>query len=490
MKKIDAALVYPHQLFASHPALARDRPVFLIEDQRFFSAFQFHKQKLVLHRASMRAYARRLARRYDLTYVPHEESDRELLSTRLGRAGVTTLHTASLCDRALEEDVGRIAQGLNATWQEYPSPMFITQDDRMGRWAQDRQHFHMASFYQAQRRDLDVLMENGKPLGGKWSFDTENRKRLPKNLVVPPHAPIRRDVRVKEAVDYVNRHFAKHPGRAEDFRYPVTHAEAESWFTHFLETRLRYFGPYEDAISQEHAFLFHSVLTPMLNVGLLTPQQVLDRTLEFSRHNQVPLASLEGFLRQVIGWREFMYCVYSSVGETQRGGNFWGCQRDLPDSFYSADVGIPPVDTVIRRVMDLAYCHHIERLMVLGNFMLLLEIRPEQVYQWFMELFVDAYDWVMVPNVFGMSQYADGGLITTKPYISSSNYIRRMSDFSRGPWCAIWDGLFWRFVSRHREVFANNARMRMMAVQWDRMEAERQSQHLQTAEAFLRRLFD
>ena len=192
----------------------------------------------------------------------------------------------------------------------------------------------------------------------------------------------------------------------------------------------------------------------MLNIGLLTPQQVLDRTFEFSRTHTVPLASLEGFIRQVIGWREFMYCIYHAVGETQRRGNFWDCQRDLPASFYSADTGIPPVDRVIRRVMDLAYCHHIERLMVLGNFMLLCEVRPEQVYQWFMELFIDAYDWVMVPNVYGMSQYADGGLITTKPYISSSNYIRKMSDFSRGPWCAIWDGLFWRFVSRHKEVFA------------------------------------
>jgi deoxyribodipyrimidine photolyase-related protein len=198
---------------------------------------------------------------------------------------------------------------------------------------------------------------------------------------------------------------------------------------------------------------------------------------------------LEGFVRQVIGWREFMYGVYDALGETQRQGNFWDCQRDIPDSFYAASTGIAPVDTVIRRVMDHSYCHHIERLMVLGNFMLLCEIRPDQVYQWFMELFIDAYDWVMVPNVYGMSQYADGGLITTKPYISSSNYIRKMSDFPKGPWCDIWDGLFWRFVHKHKPVFAGNPRMRMMAVQWDRMDAERRKQHLQSAKAFLRRLF-
>ena len=249
MKKNEATLIYPHQLFATHPALAGGRPVFLIEDQRLFSAFQFHKQKLVLHRASMQVYARRLARTHDLTYVPHDESGQEQLISRLRKAGVTTLHTASLCDAALAEKVGRIAQGLKATWQEHPTPMLVTPIARMNRWAQDRKHFHMAGFYQAQRRDLDVLMENGKPVGGKWSFDTENRKRLPKDLAIPALAPIRRNALVKEAVDYVNRHFAKNPGRAEDFRYPVTHAQAESWLACFLETRLLNFGPYEDAMA-------------------------------------------------------------------------------------------------------------------------------------------------------------------------------------------------------------------------------------------------
>ena len=167
-------------------------------------------------------------------------------------------------------------------------------------------------------------------------------------------------------------------------------------------------------------------------------------------------------------------------------GNFWNCQNSLSGTFYEGNTGILPLDTVIRRVLKHAYCHHIERLMVLGNFMLLCEIHPDEVYRWFMELFIDSYDWVMVPNIYGMSQYADGGQMTTKPYISSSNYILRMSDFPRGKWCEIWDGLFWAFIDRHREVLVRNPRMRMMALQLDRMDASKKQRHLRSAKAFLR----
>ncbi len=220
----------------------------------------------------------------------------------------------------------------------------------------------------------------------------------------------------------------------------------------------------------------------MLNIGLLTPKQVVEAVL--AHGEEVPLNSLEGFIRQVIGWREFVRLIYVHAGTKQRTRNFWGLSQKLPASFYSGTTGIAPFDASVERTLNHAYCHHIERLMVLGNFMLLCDIAPDAVYRWFMEMFIDSYDWVMVPNVYGMSQHADGGLMTTKPYISGSSYILKMSDYPKGTWTTIWDGLYWRFVHRQREFFSQNPRMRVMVGQLDRM-GNKLGQHLVVAERFL-----
>jgi len=236
---------------------------------------------------------------------------------------------------------------------------------------------------------------------------------------------------------------------------------------------------------RDEPFLFHSLLTASLNIGLLTPDQVVERTLAFAEDHRVPLNALEGFIRQIIGWREFMRAVYLLKQDQERKTNFFKHTRRLPSSFYTGTTGLDPVDIVIKRLGQYAYAHHIERLMVLGNAMLLCEIDPTEVYRWFMEMFIDAYDWVMVPNVYGMSQHADGGLITTKPYISSSHYIRKMSDFPEGDWCEIWDGLYWRFIHKHRDFFDQNPRMKVMTNQLDRMGKARLSAHLTVANRFL-----
>jgi deoxyribodipyrimidine photolyase-related protein len=343
----------------------------------------------------------------------------------------------------------------------------------------------MAHFYIAQRKRLKILVDGEKPIGGKWSFDPENRKKMPKGLDIPAWPSPESNPFIEEAKRYVEKHFPRNPGNVENFFYPVTHEESERWLKGFLREKLHFFGDYQDAIVKEEPFLFHSVLTPMLNIGLLTPDQIIKETLTYSEEHPIPLNALEGFIRQIIGWREFMRAVYVLRGEEERTTNFFQHKRKLPKSFYNGQTGLPPVDTVIHRLLQHAYAHHIERLMVLGNIMLLCEIDPDEVYRWFMELFIDAYDWVMVPNVYGMSQHADGGLITTKPYISSSNYLRKMSDFSEGEWCKIWDGLYWRFIHKHKDFFKKNPRMKVMINQIDRMGRERMRQHLAIANSFL-----
>jgi deoxyribodipyrimidine photolyase-related protein len=290
---------------------------------------------------------------------------------------------------------------------------------------------------------------------------------------------------VREATDYVETHFAEHPGQISNFFYPVTPKDAEKWLDDFLCQRFSKFGPYEDAICKDETFLFHSGLSPLLNSGLLLPQKVLDRTLKYAEQNDVPMQSTEGFVRQIVGWREYVRAMYVLENDRLRNGNYFSLSGPIPKSFYTAATGIEPVDNVLRRVLEHAYCHHIERLMVLGTFLQLCEIAPEAVYCWFMEMFIDAYDWVMVPNVYGMSQFAAGAMMMTKPYLCGSNYILKMSNFSRGPWCAVWDGLFWRFLHRHRAQLEPIVRLRMMLRQLDKMPKAKLKQHLAVAERFL-----
>ena len=248
------------------------------------------------------------------------------------------------------------------------------------------------------------------------------------------------------------------------------------------------FGIYEDAIVQKEMLLNHSLLTPMLNVGMLTPKQIVQETLQHSATSTVPINSLEGFIRQIIGWREFMRGVYIAKGRVERTKNYWGFTRKIPKSFYDGSTGILPIDETIKKILQTGYCNHIERLMVLGNFMLLCEFDPEEVYRWFMELFIDAYDWVMVPNVYGMSQFADGGMMSTKPYISGSNYLMTMSDYPKGEWQQTWDALFWRFLDKQRIFFLKNPRLGMLVKTFDKWDKDRKETIHQKADSYLFRL--
>lgn len=325
-------------------------------------------------------------------------------------------------------------------------------------------------------------MNGNRPAGGKWSFDTENRKKLPAYVAVPP-MPIFHYDNFDAAQQYVQKHFGRNRGKITQFNYPVTHRQAERMLIFFLKEKLTHFGAYQDAIIRSEHYLFHSILSSSLNIGLLSPETIIQKAISFGSRHRIPLNALEGFIRQVIGWREFMRAVYNKEGVKQRTTNFFGFTRKIPKCFYTGETGIPPIDNIIRNLQDRAYVHHIERLMVLGNFMLLCEFDPDEVYRWFMEHFIDAYDWVMVPNVYGMSQFADGGLMSTKPYISSSNYILKMSDYKRGPWCEIWDALFWRFMYVHHALIKNNARLAMLKIP-----EAKQKHYVEVAEEYLDRI--
>jgi deoxyribodipyrimidine photolyase-related protein len=486
-----AVLVFPHQLFDPHPALSRKTRVYLIEAPRFFRdekvPLRFHRQKLALHRASLKGYQERLSRLdHNVQYLDFSiDPQMAGLWELLRQDGVETLHLTDPVDFSLEQKMVEGAKKYGLKIQITETPSFINSRDEIRTYFQATSHYHQTSFYIHQRQERGILLDGDKPLGGRWTFDVENRRRLPKGIVVPPPPRAAEIDFHREARAYVNDKFPDHPGKLEECLYPVTHKEARTWLRDFLENRLSLFGNYEDAISAEEPVIFHSLLSPLINIGLLTPKQVLDETLAYAREHPVPINSLEGFVRQVLGWREYVRAVYLMAGERQRLANFFGHTRPLPPGFYDGTTGVLPLDMVIRRVLTTGYAHHIERLMVLGNFLFLCEVDPREVYRWFMDLFIDSYDWVMVPNVFGMSQFADGGLMMTKPYFSSSNYLRKMSDFPKGEWCDLWDALYWRFVEKNRDYLAKNPRLTPMLGYLDRLSSEARRSLLKTAEDFL-----
>jgi len=483
----DAIVIFPHQLFECHPALDKKRKIFLLEHPRFFTDFTFHKQKLVLHRATMRMYYDFLVKKkYNVTYLAYKEAKNFI--KHLQKDGITHIHMTDVIDHDLEATIKEQVHQVNIVLNIYETPMFLTEADWIEFEYEGKERFLMQSFYITQRKNLDILIKNGKPVGGKWSFDAQNRKPLPSNVEIPHISKAHTNKYVTEAIEYINTNFPKNYGSTEHFIYPTTFDQAKKWLDDFLEHRFKLFGPYQDAIVQDEHFLFHSVLSPLLNIGLLTPDYVIATTLLYAGKHHVPINSTEGFIRQIIGWREFVRAVYLLRGKDQKKSNYFEHTRKLPKSFWKAKTGIEPIDVTIEKVLQTAYAHHIERLMVLGNFMLLCEIDPNQVYTWFTELFIDAYDWVMVPNVYGMSQYADHGIMTTKPYCSSSNYIRKMSDYKKGNWAAIWDGLYWNFLHKHQRVFTKNPRMRLTMNALYKMKKTKLKEHEKVARAFLKKL--
>ena len=492
-------LIYPHQLYRDHPAIHKERMHYLVEDLLFFGdsryTHNFHKLKLVLHRATMQRYAAEVlgAGRYQYDTIEHHTiADRlDYVFARLHDEGYREVHLVNPDDYLLERRIKRYCKQYDLTLCWYDNPNFVTTPAQIADYWQDKDatDYHQTDFYTWQRKRLNILLTTEqKPIGGKWTYDTANRQKLKRDVSVPPAPEPYDNAYIRDARAYVETHYPDNIGDTTHMIYPTNHAEAEQCLQDFVRIKLDQYGTYQDAISQRATFIFHSLLSSSLNIGLLDPMQVTQAAVDYYDNNDTRLASVEGFVRQVIGWREFMRAVYRRNGTTQRTDNFWGHLRGLHPAWYTGETGIPPVDDAIHKARDYAYNHHIERLMLVGNLMLLCEIHPDEVYRWFMEMFIDAYDWVMVPNVYGMSQYADGGLITTKPYISSSNYVRKMSDYKKGDWCDWWDGLYWRFIHKHQDFFKGNPRLAVMTSHLKRMGADKLNTHLTNADAFLQRI--
>lgn len=464
-----AALVLATQLFDDHPAF--DDPdidaILLVESPAAFLRHHYHAHKIVLLLSAMRHTAARLqARGIRVERVPLEHGLGFLEGVRslVREHGVDGLAWMSATDRGIDERLRRFCAKEGLRTRVYPDELFLTPASDLDAWFAEHEGARMEDFYRWQRRRTGILMDGAQPAGRRWNFDADNREPLPKGGIDIPPLPVpAHDELTRGAIADTAELFPDAPGDPEQFWLAVTPDGARGWLADFVARRLELFGRHEDAMAADEPFLFHSILTPYLNTGLLRVQEVVEAAL--TARERVPLASLEGFVRQVIGWREYMRGAYRAWPHMARVNHFaltrpletwWYTGHDIPD-----DLPIP-VRTVLDRVHRWGYAHHIERLMVLGNWFLLQGYDPRTVYDWFMALFIDAYEWVMVPNVLGMSQYADGGRVATKPYISGGAYLQRMGSWwptTREAREAEFTTAYWEFLDTHEDQLAGNHRL-------------------------------
>ena len=460
---------------------------FLCEDYGLCSYVKHHKLKLLHVLSSMRLYKdelKSLGLKVHYNSIEDEnfyEDYLEKLKKTLSKNKYKKLFFFEIEDKFFEKKLLTLNNDVEI--EVVKSPMFLFGRNEFNEAIKKNKKPMMANFYKYSRKKLDILMDEGKPLGGKWSFDEENRKKLPKGVKVPKTNLDNNNKYTNKLSLLINKIFENNVGSTENNWLPADRKTALKFLDNFLLTKFSLFGDYEDALSSEHDFLFHSALSPILNLGLITPAELLSRVKKYQ--NKIKINSYEGFIRQVIGWREFIRGVYQKHESDFTNNNYFHNSRKMKQSWYEGKTGIFPLDDAITKARKFGWNHHIERLMVIANIMNIARINPKEVYKWFMEFYVDSYDWVMVPNVFGMGLYSDGGVFATKPYICASSYILKMSDYKKGEWTDIVDGLYWKFIDENREKLKVNPRIGIMTKMIDTMDKNRKNKIYLAANKFI-----
>ncbi len=475
-------IIFPHQLFEDLSNLKSFKNIYLIEHPIFFGYRQdqmsFNKKKLVLHSASTQFYRDYLKKNTNakITYQPIQKIksrfDYDFFSN-LKIKGPTSYYNP--VDHLLSSQIDKFAKKNNIPITQLETPNFIASEEDLQSYYKTvknrKKPFYQTGFYQWQRERLNIMMKNGKPLGGRLTYDNENRKPFPKNIIIPTVKPPKYDKYVKNAIKIINKEFPNNTGTTDEFWCPITFQEAKDWLDLFIHQRLKDFGTYQDAITiKPNPFLFHSGVSSSINIGILDPLYVINRIIEYGTKHKVGLNNIEGFVRQVLGWREFSRYTYLFIYNEMTTKNYFNAKVPISKKYYDGTTGLLVLDDTIKKAFKNGYLHHIERLMIVGSLMMMIGIIPHDVYRWFMEFAVDSYDWVMINNVYSMALYSDGGLTTTKAYAASSNYeMIKMSDYPKGDWQQIWDALYWNFIGDNLEKMRKMGRFGpIQAKFWER----------------------
>lgn len=459
-----------------------------------------HPKKIALIFAAMRKFAHALEQDgWTVAYTQLDDTDNagSIVGELLRRAAQTGASEVL----ATEPGEWRLIDKLKYAPLKVhllPDDRFLATHAEFEAWAEGRKALRMEYFYREMRRKTGLLMEGDQPAGGKWNFDHDNRKAAPEDVTVDGPLRFDPDATTREVLELVQARFGDNFGALEPFWFATTRAEALQALDHFIANALPRFGDYQDAMLNENEFLYHAILSPYLNIGLLNVTEICEAAANAYASGHAPINAAEGFIRQIIGWREYVRGIYFIEGPDYTARNILGHDRDLPWFYWGGETRMNCVAKAVGQTRTQAYAHHIQRLMVTGNFALLAGIDPAQVHEWYLAVYADAFEWVEAPNTIGMSQFADGGVIASKPYVSSGAYINRMSDHCKschysvsaktGDTACPFNLLYWHFLDRHRDRFSNNPRMGNMYRTWDRMDADKRKTVLAEGDALLARL--
>lgn len=458
-----------------------------------------HKQKIALIFSAMRHFAQQL--QADGWQVHYHYYDRDKPEIGLNDVLMEFL-AQNPVDQIYVTECGeyRLHQQMLDTWpQQLGVPVTLVEDTRFicskaefVQWAQGRKQLRMEYFYREMRRKTGLLMEGDQPIGGQWNFDSDNREPYRGDPAIPSRPAFVYDDIDTTVFELVDKEFASHPGTLTHFNWPTNREQALQALAGFIDTRLRWFGDYQDAMQQSQHFMFHSLISTSLNCGLLTALEVCQAAERAWRDKLAPLNAVEGFIRQVIGWREYVRGIYWMNMPAYAEQNSLNNTRNLPEYYWTGETRMACMKACFKNTFDHAYAHHIQRLMVTGNFALLAGVIPTQICDWYLAVYADAYDWVELPNTLGMVMHADGGLLASKPYAASGSYIHKMSDYCRHCEYQVktstehnscpFNSLYWHFVSRHADQFARNPRMSMIYRSYERMsDDKKQALHLRSS---------
>lgn len=478
-------LVFPNQLYKYVKHL-QNTTVYLIEEPRYFTDFKFHKLKLAYHRATMKKYYKYLKNKgLSVYYINYYKVSNKFYKKLIKASCI------DIADYKLETKLKKL---LDLTVLNNINFLIDLDEIQTLKQTIFKKNYSHSEFYKYMRKKYNILMKNDMPINNKWSYDRLNRLKLPDNIKIPKLInKLNKNKYIDEAKIYVEKYFPNNYGSLDNFIYPIDYKATKKWLNKFLKERLPNFGKYEDAIDTNNDFIFHSVLTPMLNIGLITDIDVINISdkhyHKYKNKNNISIESYEGFIRQIIGWRNYVYVMYKLEGIKMINSNLLNNKyksNKLYKKLWEGTTGILPVDTIITKIIKYGYMHHIERLMVLGNYMLLLLLHPKFVYKMFMEWSIDSYDWVMVPNVYGMSNYATD-IMMTRPYFSSSNYILKMSNIKKNNvWEKIWDVLYYNFIYKHHNLFKNNYGVAMQVKHWDNKNINDKNEIIKMANKYIK----
>ena len=490
---------------ASLKGVAKDTAVVLMMEVADETTYvRHHPRKIALILSAMRHFAEELrACGWTVDYVRLDAPENTgsftgEVARALKRHGATGIRIVEAGEWRVAQMIADWERALGIVVEVLADDRFVSSIAGFKAWAGARKSLTMEYFYRDMRRATGLLMVGDQPVGGRWNYDAENRKTPPRGLNYPAPEHFAPDAITREVLDLVAARFADHFGRLDGFALPVTAAQAQAALDHFIAAALPGFGDYQDAMLVGQPLLYHSFLSPALNCGLLTPLQVAHAAVAAYDRGDAPLNAVEGFVRQIIGWREYIRGMYWLDMPGVLTANALAATRPLPDFYWTGDTDMRCLATVVGETRDHGYAHHIQRLMVLGNFALIAGIDPAQVEQWFLVVYADAYQWVELPNVIGMSLHADGGRLGSKPYAASGAYINRMSDYCgrcrydvkqrTGPDACPFNALYWDFLARHEARFRANPRMRNMYASWDRFAPAHRAEIREQAAGFLEAL--